>query len=93
MEEHLRLVGASKECASDEALALQVRLQLLIQRALQAREEETEQSTTKTVSPAFYLKAFQSELQTIKDAISPRMQQHGELHASYQLEVLPQDET
>jgi len=82
MEECLRVVGANKECPTDEAFAFQVRLQLLAQRAVQVREQQevdhAHAATAAAPLPAFlYLKALQGQLQELRGSLSPGLQQQG----------------
>ncbi|KAI1380534.1 hypothetical protein F4677DRAFT_441846 [Hypoxylon crocopeplum] len=79
MEEGIRAINSHKEYPSDEVFAFQVRLQLLAQRALHAREKhETDYPHLATAPvPAFlYLNALQGQLQGLKDSLSPELEYH-----------------
>lgn len=83
MEECLRAVGANKECPTDEAFVFQVRLQLIVQRAVQIREQQevdhTYTATAATPLPTFlYLKTLQGQLQELRASLSPGLQHQGE---------------
>jgi hypothetical protein len=77
LEEALGILQMNKSCSTDETLAFQVRLQLLMQRAAHIREQhEADQSlmgvapTATSMSSFLYLKALRGELQQLKDSIS-----------------------
>jgi len=77
MEECLRSVEANKACPTDETLALQVRLQLLAQKAAQAREQNQVAGMPSSPLPLlFYDKALRMQLQELMQ--SPRLQQQSE---------------
>ncbi|KAH8664499.1 hypothetical protein BX600DRAFT_464559 [Xylariales sp. PMI_506] len=81
MEKFLHLIEASTDCPTDRSLALQVRLQLLVQKASQVREQQElshaalSESGAGTTIPSFlYLKVFHTQLQSIKSTITPEDQ-------------------
>ncbi|KAI1412495.1 putative C6 transcription factor [Hypoxylon sp. FL1857] len=73
MEEGLHAIAANKDCLTDEAFSLQVRLQLLAQRTVYLREHQEANNPHMTTAPlpAFvYLNALQRQLHGLKDSIS-----------------------
>lgn len=80
MEECLRAVSANTQCPGDEALAFQVRLQLLAQKAAQIREQEEIESAHPGAAPlpAFlYLKTLRGQLQELRETFPQGLQQEG----------------
>lgn len=95
MEEYLGMLGRNKQCPQDEALALQVSLQLVVQRTVELRDKQNLEryqaeiaasdasSTSKQPLPAsFYLKAVEKELQAIRDSVPPELQREGKCYCS-----------
>lgn len=81
MEEALRVIETNKSCTADEAFALQVRLQLLKQRAADIREqnETATASVTTSVPGLIYLKALREQLHGLIASFPPDLLQRGEL--------------
>ncbi len=81
MEQGLREISASTECPTDKAFALQIRLQLIGQKAIHVREQRaaaTQGDTGTTPPPDFlYLKALQSQLQDLLETLPPALKTHG----------------
>ncbi|KAH8901250.1 hypothetical protein GQ53DRAFT_707560 [Thozetella sp. PMI_491] len=78
MGEALRIVGMNKSCPTDEALVFHVRLQLLIQKAAEIREQqEADRSRASahaapvTVPSILYLKTLRAELLDLRASLSP----------------------
>lgn len=82
MEEALTAISnsSSAECPSDQALAFQVRLQLLVLRASQVRERcqlPDQPPVAILPGPALqYLKSLMGQLQDLRASIPPAFQQH-----------------
>lgn len=86
MEEALRVIEKNKPYPTDEWFVFEVRLHLLMQRAAHIREQhETDYRTRATATTAapvpgfLYLKALRGQLQELRDALSPGLQQQGKL--------------
>lgn len=76
MEECLCAVGANQTCPSDEGFALQVRLQLIAEKAIEVREHQSnETSSSGPTAPFLYIKALQSHLKDLQCSLSPELQQ------------------
>ena len=93
MEECLRAVGANKECPTDEAFAFQVRLQLIVQRAVHIREQqEVDHAYAATAAaplPTFlYLKTLQGQLQELRASLSPGLQHQGKRYRTSKADEL-----
>lgn len=77
MEEGLRAISSNKDCPTDETFAFQVRLQLLAQRAVHAREQQeaSNPNPKTTPPPAFlYLNALRAQLQELRGSLSPELE-------------------
>ncbi|PWY94619.1 hypothetical protein BO94DRAFT_509208 [Aspergillus sclerotioniger CBS 115572] len=92
MEDAVRMIEANKECPSDESFAIQVRLQVLSQRAILVREPQqtSHPSATQTTTPtpsatSMYLKVLQGQLKELRAAFSPNLHRRDMLtaHAHY----------
>ncbi|RFU79630.1 hypothetical protein TARUN_2603 [Trichoderma arundinaceum] len=72
--------SAGAECPSDAALAIQVRLQLLIMKAAQVREHAhlPDHPPPETLSPQslLYIKGLMGQLQQLRASVPPAFQQH-----------------
>lgn len=85
MEEALRVIQKNKPYPTDEWFCFEVRLHLLMQRAAHIREQhdaDRARTTATTAGPVpgfLYLKALRGQLQEYHDALSPELQQTGEL--------------
>ena len=77
MDEALRAIETKKEeCPSDESFAIQVRLQVLAQKALYIREsQEADHATSSATS--MYLEVLQTQLKELRASFSPRLQRQG----------------
>lgn len=81
MEEGLRAISSNKECPTDEAFALQIRLQLLAQRTLHLREQQESNYPNYITAPPpcfFYLNALRGQLQELKASISSKLESQSE---------------
>ncbi|KAL4803094.1 hypothetical protein BDV18DRAFT_43321 [Aspergillus unguis] len=74
MEQDLCFLAANPEWPGDVALATHVRLQLLVQNAVQLRDE---QGTLPHLP--FFLKSFRSQLDSIRSAIPPQLLNEPEI--------------
>ncbi|OBT60683.1 hypothetical protein VE03_09994 [Pseudogymnoascus sp. 23342-1-I1] len=88
MEEALRVIETSRACVTDEVFALQVRLQLLKQRAAHIREQNETAATasvTTSVPGLIYLKALRGELHGLIASFPVDLLQRGAFitHAHY----------
>ncbi|PYI11735.1 hypothetical protein BO78DRAFT_413544 [Aspergillus sclerotiicarbonarius CBS 121057] len=91
MEDAVHAIEANTGCPSDESFAIQVRLQLLAQRALHVREQETgyasaaDPATPTPFATSMYLKVLQGQLRELRAALSPHLQRRDMLtaHAHY----------
>lgn len=84
MEEGLRAISSNKECPTDEAFALQIRLQLLAQRTLHLREQQESNYPNYITAPPpcfFYLNALRGQLQELKASISSKLESQNILMA------------
>ncbi|KAL2824431.1 hypothetical protein BDW59DRAFT_147644 [Aspergillus cavernicola] len=68
MDDYLAFIEAHPEHSNDLALASQVRLQLLLYRATQVREQQGELPIT------FFLQSFRFQLQALHESIPPPLQ-------------------
>lgn len=90
MEEALRIIETSKSCLADEAFALQVRLQLVKQRAAHIREQHdidsartATASATTSVPGLLYLKTLGEQLHELISSFPPDLLQRGEWLLTY----------
>ena len=74
MDECLQILDEGQECATDEILVQQVRLQLLVDRV--TRDTWTDKPMRAPLS--YYLHALHLQFQEIKDSLSPQSQRNGE---------------
>ncbi|KAJ5593833.1 C6 transcription factor [Penicillium hispanicum] len=88
MEEAARFIETNKECPSDESFAIQVRLQLLAQRARNLREPQeadhvnaAETARTTPFATAMYLKVLQRQLTELRASFSPHLPRRDMLTA------------
>ena len=84
MEEALHLVTMNKSCPADQAFAVQVRLQLLAQRAALVLEQHehsrsgTAAAATSGPVPGFlFLKALRGQLQELRASFSEDLHKQG----------------
>ncbi len=84
MDGYLSALQGRKECSSDEFLAHQVRLQLIVHRAILAREQSL-MSQSGAVPPSsvpslpmFVMNAFQTQLQDLKAVAPLHIEPQGE---------------
>lgn len=82
MEEHLRAVATNKDCHTDEAFAFQVRLQLLAQETVRAREHlEANQGQGVAVPPvSLFLGTLQKQLQYLRMVVPSLQPSHGKIY-------------
>jgi hypothetical protein len=76
MEEALHVIEMNKACPSDETFAIQVRLQVLAQKALNMREPQEADHTT-PYATSMYLKVLHGQLKELKASVSPHLQRRG----------------
>ncbi|CAK7237307.1 hypothetical protein SBRCBS47491_009931 [Sporothrix bragantina] len=90
MEEGLQLIENSQQSPSDADLAVQVRLQIFVQRAALVREQQEADralsssfaavsTATAPVSTNMYMKLLQDQLKELRDSFSPRLQRRDML--------------
>lgn len=87
MEEGLQLIeatAAKEDCPSDANLAVQVRLQIFIQRAALVREQlEADRALSPTATTAtpmstnLYMKVLQGQLKELRNSFSPNLPRRG----------------
>ncbi|KAI0385678.1 putative C6 transcription factor [Hypomontagnella monticulosa] len=74
MEEGLQAISLNEDCPTDQTFAFQVRLQLLAERSVHAREQQeaSNSNPNKASLPAFlYLNALRAQLQELRGSLSP----------------------
>ncbi|KAI1098443.1 putative C6 transcription factor [Jackrogersella minutella] len=84
MEEGLRAIASNKECPTDEAFAVQIRLQLLAQRTLFIREQQGENHPHVATAPLptfVYLNSLHGQLNELRESISSELEQEKTLVA------------
>ena len=83
LDECMRVLRESKDCAADEVFAIEVRVQLLLHKANQmawpAGGPDGENTDIPVIPPAFFLKVIRSQLQELKAELSAEVQQNGKL--------------
>lgn len=84
MEEAVSALGANKGCPLDESFAIQVRLQVLAQRARCVREPQeadhgsaTGTAATTPFATSMYLKVLQEHLKGLRNSFSPHLPRRG----------------
>ena len=81
MDESLRALETNGECpTADAAFTFQVRLQLLVQKAVQVREQrewEGSVSIPDLSAATRYIRSLQGQLQQLGEALPPALQQRG----------------
>jgi hypothetical protein len=84
MEETVSALGANKGCPLDESFAIQVRLQVLAQRARCIREPQeadhasaTGTAATTPFATSMYLKVLQEQLKELRNSFSPHLPRRG----------------
>ncbi|RAK88970.1 hypothetical protein BO79DRAFT_147688 [Aspergillus costaricaensis CBS 115574] len=84
MEQALNLIDTNKEHPSDEYFTIQIRLQILAQKALSLRDpDETNTSTTSTTTPSattMYLNILHNQLNNLQSSIPPHLPHRDLLH-------------
>ncbi|XRM45614.1 hypothetical protein ABZX51_008695 [Aspergillus tubingensis] len=83
MEQALNLIDTNKEHPSDEYFTIQIRLQILAQKALRLRDpDETNPSFSTTTPPAttMYLKILYNQLTDLESSIPPHLPHRALLH-------------
>ncbi|OKL61931.1 hypothetical protein UA08_03017 [Talaromyces atroroseus] len=80
MEEALKSIETNEGCPSDESFAIQVRLQVLSQKALNIREPQEVDETT-PFATSMYVKVLQTQLKELRASFSPRLQRRDVLTA------------
>ncbi|KAL2062789.1 hypothetical protein VTL71DRAFT_5861 [Oculimacula yallundae] len=83
MEEHLRIIEETKECAADESFAIQIRLQLLLYKSSRMRDFDGGYPQGTSIPSVFQLKAVQTQLNDIRASIPPHLQQDVSVMASF----------
>lgn len=73
MEESLSVLMEAKECPEDEILVSLVKIQLVMDKVYHLRRDGDQ----KTIS-VLYTKAFQSQLESVKDQIPQHLKQDSE---------------
>lgn len=73
MEESLSVLAEAKECPEDELLVSLVKIQLVMDKVYHLRRDGDNKRPT-----AFYTKAFQSQLDSVKDQIPQYLKQDSE---------------
>src|SRR5271170_1606627 len=84
MDECLQMLAEKQECPTDEILVQQVRLQLIVEKVVQApwHDGEIENAERVRAPPAFYLKALQSQLQEVRRKLPPESLRNGKLSSA-----------
>lgn len=78
MEGYLRDIDGTTPCPTDRMLALQVRLQCLVQRAVEMRDQqEVDPFQTSPLLTGFYLKTLQGHLHELRTSIPDKLEQEG----------------
>ncbi|KAL4739342.1 hypothetical protein BDV11DRAFT_187807 [Aspergillus similis] len=76
MEGYLRDIEGTTPCPTDKTLALQVRLQRLVQRAVEMRDQqEADSCQTCPMLASVYVKTLQAQLQDIRASLPPELKQ------------------
>lgn len=84
MDESLRALEANKDSPADATLAIQVRLQLLAQKALQIREQQewdfarASLTSGSSLSANLYIRTLRAQLHQLGDSLPTALQQRGE---------------
>ncbi|KAJ5815094.1 C6 transcription factor [Penicillium riverlandense] len=88
MEEAISVIEMNKGCPSDESFAIQVRLQVIAQKALYIREQQEADhanaigtAPTTPFATSMYLKVLQGQLKELRDSFSPHLQRRDMLTA------------
>ncbi len=84
MGECLQVLDERQECLNDEILVQQIRLQLIVEKANQGTWNDGATETSEHIKAplSFYSQALHSQLQEIKNKLSPRLQRNGKLSSS-----------
>lgn len=84
MEKAVGVIETNKGYPSDESFAIQVRLQVIAQRALYIREHQeadhanaTGTAPTTPFATSMYLKVLQGQLKELRASFSPHLQRRG----------------
>jgi hypothetical protein len=77
MEECLQQLVLTKELPSDEILALQIKLQLLVEKVSHTVWNDGGNTKTAKIHSEVYLKALRNQWQELKDSIPVEHQQNG----------------
>ena len=87
LDECIAVLGEEDEHPTDLLLVHLVKLQLVVEKAVQApwHEERDDPNGSVRVPPIFYLKALQAQLQDLKTRIPPSIQGNG----AYIYEIAP----
>lgn len=73
MEESLSVLTEAKECPEDELLVSLVKIQLVMDKVYHLRRDSDNQTPS-----VFYTKAFQSQLESVKEQIPQHLRQDSE---------------
>ncbi|KAL4997557.1 hypothetical protein BDV10DRAFT_186149 [Aspergillus recurvatus] len=78
MEGYLRDIEGTTPCPTDKMLALQVRMQRLVQRAVEMRDQqEADPCQSSPMLTSLYVKTLQAQLQDIRASIPPELEQEA----------------